>query len=114
MTYYSADARDSTSYTMQSEGLRSGRQKGRAKEDKHMKNVLVRVFDGNGKPTQNARVNIHVYQFLASGQREQYTDSNGEAEFDLNIDDGAEISIGVNSTERVRRGSVKGSYRIQL
>ena len=79
-----------------------------------MRNVLVRVYDSSGRPAQNARVNVHVYQFLASGQKEKYADNNGEAEFNLDIDDGAEISIGVNTVERVSRGSVKGSYRIQL
>ena len=79
-----------------------------------MRNVLVRVFDGNGRPAQKERVSIWVYQFLAGGVKEQQTDSNGEAEFNLDIDSGAEISISVNSKECVSRGSVKGSYRIQL
>ncbi len=79
-----------------------------------MKNVLVRVYDGGGKPAHNARVSLWVYQFAASGSKEKYTNSDGEAEFDLDIDEGAEISISVNSSEKISRGSVKGSYRVQL
>lgn len=79
-----------------------------------MRNVLVRIYDGSGKPAQRERVSIWVYQFLAGGVKEQQTDSNGEAEFNLDIDDGAEISVSVNSKEYFRRGSVKGSYRVQL
>ena len=79
-----------------------------------MRNVLVRVFKSDGRPAERERVSIWVYQFAASGGKEQYTDSNGEAEFNLDIDSGAEISVSVNSKEYFSRGSVKGSYRIQL
>lgn len=79
-----------------------------------MRNVLVRVFKSDGRPAQGERVSIWVSQFLASGVKEQQTNSDGEAEFNLDIDSGAEISISVNSSEKVSRGSVKGSYRIQL
>lgn len=79
-----------------------------------MRNVVVQVFDGSGRPAQNERVSIWVYQFLAGGVKEQQTDSNGEAEFNLDIDSGAEISVNVNSKEYVKRGSVKDGYRVQL
>lgn len=79
-----------------------------------MRNILVRVFNYEGKPVQSARVTINVYQFLAGGQKEQYTNSNGEAEFSMDIDDGAEISIGVNGNEKVGRGKVLGNYRLSL
>ena len=79
-----------------------------------MRNVLVRVVKSDGRPAERERVSIWVYQFAAGGVKEQQTNSNGEAEFNLDIDEGAEISVSVNSKEYVSRGSVKGSYRVQL
>ncbi len=79
-----------------------------------MQNVLVRVYSSSGRPVSGARVNVYVYQFLAYGYvPEQYTDSDGEAEFDLDVDNGAEISISVDGSERVGRGRIRGSYRIE-
>jgi uncharacterized protein YciU (UPF0263 family) len=72
----------------------------------------VRVYNDEGRLMHYARVNLYVYQFLASGQYEQYTDSDGETEFDLDTDEFAEISISVNGNERVKRGSIRGEYRI--
>lgn len=79
-----------------------------------MRNILVRVFKSDGRPAERERVSVWVYQFAAGGVKEQQTNSNGEAEFNLDIDDGAEISVNVNSQEYVKRGSIKGSYRVQL
>ena len=79
-----------------------------------MANVLVRVYNSSGSPAQGIKVDLWIYQFLASGGKEGYTDSDGEVEFDLDIDSGAEISISVDGSERVSRGAVRGSYRIQL
>lgn len=79
-----------------------------------MRNVLVRVFKGDGTPAERERVSIWVYQFAAGGVKEQQTNSSGEAEFNLDIDEGAEISVNVNSKEYFSRSSVKGSYRVQL
>lgn len=79
-----------------------------------MRNVLVRVFKSDGRPAERERVSIWVYQFASGGVKEQQTNSNGEAEFNLDIDEGAEISVSVNSQEYFSRGSVKGSYRVQL
>ena len=31
----------------------------------------------------------------------------------MDIDEGAEVSIGVNGTEKVSRGYIKGNYRIK-
>ncbi len=57
-------------------------------------------------------MSVWVYQFLASGSvGEKYTDSNGEVEFDLDLDSGAEISISVNGTERSPRAAPRGEYR---
>ncbi|WP_395095199.1 hypothetical protein [Armatimonas sp.] len=79
-----------------------------------MRNVLVRVYNGDGTSAKGVRVSLWIYQFLASGSKEGYTNSDGEVEFDLDIDSGAEISISVEGTEYIRRGAVRGSYRIQL
>ena len=79
-----------------------------------MRNVLVKVVKGDGRPAERERVSIWVYQFAAGGVKEQQTNSNGEAEFNLDIDEGAEISVNVNSQEYFKRGSVRGSYRIEM
>jgi hypothetical protein len=85
------------------------------KRRKQMRNVLVRVYDSGGRPVSNARIGIEVHQFLAGGVLPyKYTNSNGEAEFDMDIDQSAEITIYVNGTEKVRRGSIQGLYRIEL
>jgi hypothetical protein len=79
------------------------------------RSVLVRVFESDGRPARDARVNIWVYQFAAGGfAGEQYTNSSGEAEFDLDIDDGAEIEVYVNGESKTHRMSVQGSVRVQL
>ncbi|MBC7529383.1 MAG: hypothetical protein H7308_17780 [Chthonomonadaceae bacterium] len=78
-----------------------------------MKYVTVRVIDSNGRPQSDVRVSLLVYQTLASGMKTpQYTSSNGEANFDLDIDQFAEISVYVKGEERISRGSVKAEYRI--
>ena len=80
-----------------------------------MRSVLVRVFDAGGRPVSGARVVVWVYQFLAGGAvPEQYTNSSGEAEFNLNVDASAEISIRVNGTDKILRGAIQGSYRVQV
>ena len=79
-----------------------------------MKNILVRVYSPTGTPAQNARVCLWIYQFLASGSKEGTTNSSGEIEFDLDIDNGAEISINVDGVEYIRRCNIQGVYRIQL
>ena len=80
-----------------------------------MRNVLVRLFNSDGRPVQGAKVVCWVYQFAASGWKpEQYTDSNGETEFDLDIDAGGEIAISVNGVEKVSRSKPKGSYRLEV
>ena len=80
-----------------------------------MRNVLVRVFNGDGRPVQGARVVCWVYQFAASGWKpEKYTDSSGEVEFDLDIDGGGEIALSVNGVEKVSRSKPNGSYRLTV
>lgn len=79
-----------------------------------MRNVLVRVYDSSGRPAYYAKVVMNIYQFAAGGQKEAYTNSNGEAEFDLDVDNFAEIAISVNGNEKYRRGRIEGSYRFEL
>lgn len=80
-----------------------------------MQSVLVRLCDSGGRPLRDAKVGIEVHQFLAGGFKpNEYTNSDGEAEFDLDVDEGAEITVYVNGTDVVRRGRIQGSYRIQM
>ena len=80
-----------------------------------MKYTSVRVVSGGGSPEAGARVSIYVSQFAASGSvDDQYTDSNGEADFSLDIDDGAEITVYVNGQERIGRGAVRSNYTVSI
>jgi len=76
--------------------------------------ITVRVVNSSGKAADYARVNLYVYQFAASGSFEKHTNSDGVAEFDVDIDDGAEISVSVNGDEKVRRGSIKTPYTVSI
>jgi len=78
-----------------------------------MRYVTVRVVDSGGRPRSGVRVALYVYQFAASGMKDpQWTDSNGEADFTLDIDEGAEISVYVDGQERVGRGRVRAEYKV--
>lgn len=80
-----------------------------------MKYTTVRVVDSGGRPQSNAKVSIYVHQFMAGGMTEpQYTNANGEANFKLNIDDGAEIGIYVSGNEKISRGSVRSEYKVTI
>ena len=66
------------------------------------RHMTVRVVDGTGRPKKGARVGVYIHRFMASGFKDnQYTDSNGDAEFELSDDsrvtldvDGSEIKPG--------------------
>jgi len=78
-----------------------------------MKYVKIKVVNSNGSPQSGSRVAIHVSQFAASGSvPEKYTDSNGEVNFSLDIDNSAEITVYVEGKEKVRQGSVCSEYFI--
>lgn len=77
-----------------------------------MRNVLVRVFDSGGRPVSNARIGIGTFGIDSGVLPNKYTNSNGEAEFDL--DEWGDINIYVNGDEKVSRGPIQGSYRIQI
>ena len=77
-----------------------------------MRNVLVRVFDSGGRPVSNARIGIGTFGINSGVLPNEYTNSSGEAEFD--VDEYGDINIYVNGNEKVRRGPIQGSYRIQM
>lgn len=80
-----------------------------------MKYATVRVVDSGGRPQSNAKVSVYVHQFAAEGMKDaQYTNSDGETDFKLDIDDGAQISIYVNGSEKVGRGSVRSEYKVTI
>lgn len=74
--------------------------------------ISVRVVDSSGKPVYYAKVTLWIYQFMASGSKEKYTDHEGLAEFDEDLDSGAEVSISVNGSEKVKRSSIKAEYKV--
>lgn len=59
----------------------------------NMKYVSVRVTDTSGNASINARVGIEVHQFAAGGVETEYTNGDGIANFNLNVDDYAEITV---------------------
>lgn len=80
-----------------------------------MKYTTILVVDSGGRPQSNARVSLEVHQFLAGGMKgPQQTGSDGKADFSLDIDDGAEITVYVNGNEKVRRGSVRSEYKVTV
>jgi hypothetical protein len=80
-----------------------------------MRNVQVRVYNSEGRPQSQIKVVCFIYQFMASGQKEAWTNSDGVAEFNLDVDSGAEISLSVdNGRVQVPRGSIRGDYRVQI
>lgn len=80
-----------------------------------MKSIEVKVVGSDGSGAQGAEVRVWVYQTLASGALDsKYTDSDGIAEFDLDVDSDAKISISVNDKEKVEKSGIRGSYRVNL
>lgn len=76
-----------------------------------MKYTTVRVVDSGGRPQSGAKVSIYIHQFAAEGMKgPQYTNPDGKADFSLDIDDSAQISVYVNGTEKSGRGSVQSEY----
>lgn len=77
-----------------------------------MRNVLVRIFDSGGRAVSGARVSLGTYGINSGVLPEKYTDSSGQAEF--NVDEYGEICVYVNGQEKVGRGPIRGQYRIEL
>jgi hypothetical protein len=78
------------------------------------RHIEVNVYDSGGKPAPNANVTLWIYQFGASGHKDARTGSNGKAVFDVDMDNGAEISISVNSKPIVERGKPKPPYSVYI
>ncbi len=79
-----------------------------------MRYVSIRVVDSGGRPKRDVRVALEIHQFLAGGVKAQNTDSNGLANFSLDVDDGAEVTVMVNGEVRLQRGAIKAEYLIVL
>ena len=80
-----------------------------------MRNVTVHVKWGNGEHQSNARVALWIYQFVASGMTgAEYTNSNGEAYFRLDVDSGAEVSVYVERQERIIRRPIREDYYVTV
>ncbi len=77
-----------------------------------MRYVKVRVVNSDGRTVHYAKVVVWVYQTLASGAVEKYTDSEGLAQFEMDIDDCAEIEISVNGERRVQKGPVLSEFTL--
>lgn len=77
--------------------------------------ISVRVVDAGGKPANYAKVVLYVSQTLASGPLpEKYTNSEGLAEFEADLDAFAQVSVSVNGQERVRSGPIQADYKVTL
>jgi len=77
--------------------------------------ISVRVVDSGGKPAYYAKVVLYASQALASGPLpEKYTNSDGVAEFEPDLDTSAQVSVSVNGYERVRSGPIQAQYKVVL
>jgi len=77
--------------------------------------ISVRVVDSGGKPAYYAKVVLHVSQVLASGPLpEKYTNNDGVAEFEPDLDASSQVSVSVNGQERVRSGPIQAEYKVAL
>jgi hypothetical protein len=79
-----------------------------------MRYVSVRIVDSSGRPQRDIRVGIGVSQFAASGVETGYTNGDGMAQFQLNVDEFAQINVYVNGQEKVRTGTIKSEYVITI
>ena len=75
-----------------------------------MRYVSIRVVDSGGRTKRDVRVALEIHQFLASGIKAENTDSNGLAQFSLDVDDGAEVTVMVNGSVKLQRGPIKSEY----
>ncbi len=80
-----------------------------------MKHTTILVVDGGGRPQSNARVALEIHQFAAGGMKgPEMTGSDGRADFSLDIDDGAQITVYVDGKEKVGRGRVRSEYKVTV
>jgi hypothetical protein len=79
-----------------------------------MRYISVRVVDSTGRPKYYSRVVLEINQFLANGVKEAHTDGDGLAQFQLDVDDGAEITVYVDGTESISRGPIRADYKVAV
>ena len=79
-----------------------------------MRYVTVRVVNSNGSPSHGSRAALEIHQFAAGGMKTAHTNSEGLAEFELDVDQFAEISVYVDGHEKVKRGSIRSSYTVTV
>ena len=79
-----------------------------------MRYVSIRVVDSGGRPKRDIRVALEIHQFLAGGVKGENTDSNGLAQFSLDVDDGAEVTVMVNGGVKFPRAPIKAQYLITI
>ena len=77
-----------------------------------MRNVLVRVYDAGGRPVSGARVAFGTFGINSGVLPAKYTDSNGQAEFD--IGEYGDVNVYVDGQEKHGRGPIQGQYRIEM
>lgn len=79
-----------------------------------MRYISVRVVDSGGRPKRASRVALEVHQFLAGGVKSEITDNDGLAQFAIDVDDGAEVTIMVNGNVEFSRGPIKAQYLVTI
>ena len=77
-----------------------------------MRYVSVRAVDSSGRPVRDVRIALEVHQFLAGGMKAEHTNSDGVAEFTLDVDTFAEITVYANGNPKVGRGSIQAQYTL--
>lgn len=76
-------------------------------------NVTVRVMRPDNRPYERARVDLELYQFLASGfVGERYTDREGYAHFNFDADQFAGVVVWVEHRTYTDRAGICPSYGI--
>ncbi len=78
------------------------------------RDISIRVTDSAGRGAGRVRVTVWIYQFAAGGSLDFWTDGDGWVHFSRDFDLGAELSISVDGSERVRRGPIRETYGITL
>jgi hypothetical protein len=77
--------------------------------------VTVRVVNSSGSPVRDVRVNLYPYQFgVPTDHSKSIPTVTVWAEFELDLDQFAEISISVNGTEMSPRGSIRASFKLTV
>ncbi|HET6382530.1 MAG TPA: hypothetical protein VFJ58_03990 [Armatimonadota bacterium] len=76
--------------------------------------ISVRAVDSAGRPVRDTPITLEIHQFAAGGMKAEFTDSEGLAQFELDLDRFAEITIYANGNPKVRRGKIKTEYTVTV